>query len=93
MTSRTFKAGDQNPDDIGSIDRFWSVPAKMSDTSTFQVEYTKGQVIDGVHNPEIKPIPVSFNTYYEKLRDVNGMVDHDEVEKAWRKAEADKGFI
>ena len=66
----------------------------MSDTSNFQVEFTKGQVIEGVYNPAIKPTPSSFNIYYEKLRDVQtGTADHNEVEKAWRKAEADKGFV
>lgn len=93
MTCRTFQAGDKDPNDVGSVDRYWSVPTKLSDTSTFQVEFTRGYRFGyDNYNPNIIPEPVSFNTYCDDFRKADGSVDYDAVENKWRNVEKNKGF-
>lgn len=94
MTSRTFKAGDKDPDDVGSVDRLWSTPTRMADSSTFQVEFTKGYNYgDDSYDSEKVPTPVSLQKFYESLRDINtGSADFDKVEEAWRRDEITRGL-
>lgn len=94
MTSRTFKAGDKDPDDINSVDRLWSTPTRMADSSTFQVEFTKGYNYgDDNYDSEKVPTPVSLQKFYESLRDINtGSADFDKVEEAWRRDEITRGL-
>jgi hypothetical protein len=67
MSSRTFRS-----DNDLSVDNDWSTPAKMSDTSSFQVEFT---TYDLSKKPGYKP------------SNLNNFSDSGEFEELWREYE------
>lgn len=67
MSYRTFYSGGPG------FDSDWSVPVKMSDTTNFQVEFSKSLS---------KPIPQSLNTFYQDY-----LISGSDYESEWRESE------